>query len=447
MSEHDLLALARTPVVRTIVAAFDSSRSKGAVPLYLVGGVVRDLLANNAAGDIDMAVAGPISQRCEELKRAGLRVIETGLQHGTVTVLVEERAVEITSFRRAGRDGGDEGKDITQDLAARDFSINALAFDLRAERIIDNHGGKEDLRAGVLRAVGEPSDRMNEDPLRVLRAIRFGPAAGRNLEAKLAKVLLEFAPQLHSVAIERIRSEFEKILVSSHARAAMESMLNNGIFSAILPEVLVTVGFEQNDFHTEDVFQHTLSVLERARADKILRLTAFFHDIGKAHTLSVSPDGARHFYQHEIISAEIAQTVMERLKFSSRDVRDVQTLVRLHMRPFEVGPAGLRRLMRDLGELFSLWREFKIADSPPVMAADEFSQRLAAFDAMVEQELERQKGDPFGRLAVDGEDLKQLGFSEGRRLGDALKALREVVLEDPELNRREELLARARKML
>ena len=442
MAESDLVALARTAVVRSIAAAFDP-----ALPLYLVGGVVRDLIANQPAGDLDMAVAGPIAQRAEELKRAGLRVIETGLKHGTVTVLVDDQPIELTSFRRAGKDGGDEGSDINQDLAARDFSINALAFDLRQERLIDNHSGQADLKAGILRAVGDSVDRLREDPLRVLRAIRFGPAAGRSLDPALAHAVVKLASQLSSVAIERVRTEFEKILLARHPRAALQMMQSSGIFAVILPEILDTVGFEQNEYHTEDVFGHTLSVVERTRAERLLRLTAFFHDIGKAHTLSVSQDGARHFYQHEIVSAQISQTVMERLKFSSRDVRDVDCLVRHHMRPFEVGPAGLRRLMRDLGELFALWREFKMADSPPVMSAQEFQQRLKSFDTMVEQELERQKGDPFGKLAVDGEDLKKLGFVEGTKLGETLKALREIVLDDPLLNRRDELLARARVLL
>ena len=442
MAEQELVALARTPVVRSIAAAFSLS-----TPLYLVGGVVRDLVANQPSGDIDMAVAGPIAARADELKRAGLRVIETGLKHGTVTVLVDDRPIELTSFRRAGKHGGDEGRDINQDLAARDFTINALAFDVRQERLIDNHSGRADLAGAILRAVGDPLERLGEDALRIMRAIRFGPAAGRTLESGLAHAIEKLAPQLSQIAPERVRIEFEKILISPHPRQALRLMQSSGIFAVILPEVLVTLGFEQNEFHIEDVFEHTLSVIERTRNDRILRLAAFFHDIGKAHTLSVSEDGARHFYQHELVSAQIANTVMERLKFSSRDVRDVYSLVRHHMRPFEVGPAGLRRLMRDLGELFSLWREFKMADSPPVMSLQEFNQKLQTFDTMVEQELERQKGDPFGKLAVDGEDLKALGFSEGVQLGSALKNLRELVLEDPGLNQRDELLARARAML
>lgn len=440
MAERELVALARTSAVRSIVAAVSSTTQ-----IYLVGGVVRDLIGNQQCGDLDIAISGPIERRCDEFKTAGIRVIETGLKHGTITLLIDDQPIEVTSFRRAGRAGGNEGSSIKEDIAARDFTINALAFDIRSEKLIDLHQSQEDIKVGLLRAVGSAQDRLVEDPLRILRAIRFGPASGRRLDLELQNAIRTNCLELKNVAVERIRSEFEKILVSTHVRPALQAMYDFGIFAAIIPEVLVTVGFEQNDFHTEDVFGHTLSVVERTRNDKVLRLAAFFHDIGKAHTLTVSADGARHFYQHEIVSAEICERVMERLKFSSRETRDTHLLVRHHMRPFEVGPAGLRRLMRDLGDLFSLWREFKMADSPPVMSNAEFQQRLDSFDKMVAEELERQKGDPFGKLAVDGEDLKNLGFLEGRQLGDALKALREVVLDDPTLNTREELLRRAEK--
>jgi tRNA nucleotidyltransferase (CCA-adding enzyme) len=224
-------------------------------------------------------------------------------------------------------------------------------------------------------------------------------------------------------------------------------MLESGILPVILPELMPSVGFEQNDFHHEDVFEHTLTVTERSVADLTVRLAALFHDVGKPATLTVDEEGHRHFYKHELESESMAVAAMERLKFSNAKIAAVRSLVKHHMRPIECGPSGVRRLLRDLDENFAQWRELKIADAPPLMPEPEFRQHLSDFDTMVETERTRRKGAVHEGLAIDGNDLMALGMAAGRPMGELLKALAEHVIENPDDNDREILLEKARRSI
>jgi tRNA nucleotidyltransferase (CCA-adding enzyme) len=252
---------------------------------------------------------------------------------------------------------------------------------------------------------------------------------------------------LEQVSVERIRSELEKILISEFAGNAVRVMNEIGILKVILPEIIITVGFEQNQYHKHDVFEHTLEVIDRAPRELILRLSALFHDIGKPESLGLGEKGNRTFYNHEHISEQIADTVMTRLKFSNDQIASVRRLVKMHMRPLECGPAAVRRLMRDLGTDFDRWRDFKMADAPPLTPAHEVQAIMDKFNTMVAAELDRKKGSVYGTLAVDGNDLIELGLKPGRKLGEVLGALGEMVLDNPDLNEKAVLIERARKLI
>jgi len=410
--------------------------------LHLVGGTVRDALLELPNADIDLATVLHPDEVVRRLTGAGVRVIETGLQHGTVTAVIHGENIEITTFRTL--EPGRFASTIEADLALRDFTMNALAWSLERRELLDPFNGAADLRARLLRAVGDPGARFREDPLRMMRLLRFGPAADRSVEPGTLTAISALAHLIDSVSIERVRVELERIIIAPNPGAALRLLVTTGLADRVLPELLPSVGFEQNEFHLHDVFEHTIWVIERTPPEVRLRLAALFHDLGKPASLTIGEDGRRHFYRHEEIGGDICREAMHRLRFSNEETKAVTTLVRYHMRPIDCGPAGVRRLIRDLGPWFSEWRSLKLADSPPKMTAEEFASRLARFDEMVRDEAERSKAAPWGALAIDGNDLIALGMRPGPGLGRLLRELEEAVIENPSLNVRATLLERAR---
>lgn len=416
--------------------------------VYLVGGSVRDAFLGATDTDLDVATsleATEVKKRCDA---HGIRVIETGIQHGTVLAVIDETHIEITTFRvPSSRDAHSIARDIQTDLSGRDFTINAIAFDVASHSIVDPHHGVSDLENGTLRAVGSPDDRFTEDPLRILRMVRFGDAQGRTIEPATLAAASRHIALLEKVSCERIKSELDKILLSPLPHRGIQRIYSIGALPFTIPELIPSVGFEQNKFHIHDVFEHTLWVLERTPEDLVLRWSALFHDIGKPHTLSVDPDGSRHFYSHETVSEKLAKDRMRDLRFSTDDSRAIASIVRHHMRPLDCGAPGVRRIIRDLGPQLSRWRTFKSADSPPTVPEEEFLRVAQRFDQMLDVELKKMSGPSYGKLAISGEDLKTLGVQSGPNMGRILKELTELVIEDPSVNTKESLLEEARKRL
>jgi tRNA nucleotidyltransferase (CCA-adding enzyme) len=264
--------------------------------------------------------------------------------------------------------------------------------------------------------------------------------APETLEASRA-----FATTLRAVSVERVREEFSKTLTSQQPSRGLLLLLDLGFLPFIMPELIPSVDFEQNKFHRLDVFRHTLEVVENTAPDLVLRLSALLHDVGKPATLSVDEEGNRHFFLHEVVGAELAHHALTRLRYSNEVTESVTKLVRLHMRPFEAGPGGLRRILRDTGEEYDRWRALKEADIRGCKVSDEAVQEmLVRFDAVM---AEIQKGpqlSPLSSLAVRGGDIMQLGTTEGPMIGEILRALHERVLDDPSLNTAEQLLTLAK---
>lgn len=420
-----------------------SSSLGGDADLHLVGGTVRDGFLGETPIDLDCATSlnpNEITKRLAE----HFRVIPTGIEHGTVRVLVPDskfHSIEITTFRKASsRTSSEYSKTIEEDLAGRDYTINSIAVSFNSKKIIDPFLGLKDLENKLLKAVGDPEARIKEDPLRILRAVRFGPAQGRAVEANTQKSCSDHSTELKNVSIERIRDELEKILLSQFPAEGIKAFRDWGLLPFTIPEFLESVGFEQNEFHHEDVFNHTLTVLSKSAQDKLVRFAALFHDIGKPRSLTVDERG-RHFYNHENIGAQMTKEILERMRFSHQDAEKVSLLVEYHMRPLECGPAGVRRLFRALGEDFEKWRELKIADSPPADTEEQFRLRLDAFDAMVKTERDRiAKSQTGEKLAVSGDDIIRCGVKSGPNVGNVLKFLEEKVIEQPELNQKDVLL-------
>ena len=410
--------------------------------LYLVGGTVRDILSGDSNVDMDLATSLNPQKAIKLFTAKNIRVIPTGIQHGTITVVIDEENIEITTFRKPeSRENFSFSETIEEDLSGRDFTINAIAFDLDTLNLIDPFNGLEDLNANILRAVKDPNARFKEDPLRILRMVRFGTASNRTIDKATFDSAKKNVELLKKVTNERIRKELCEILQSKDVISGFNTLKDINAFPFILPEIIPAIGFEQNEFHTHDVYEHTLWVIDRTPKENLkLRLSALFHDLGKPHTLSIGDDGRRHFYEHEVISAQISESVMTRLKFSNKEIVDVKNIVALHMRPIDCGPSGVRRLMRDLGDNFIEWREFKSADSPPVLGDDDFKTRAKKFDDLVEAEKLRLETAKNKKLAINGDDLKKLGLPEGREIGIILKKLEEIVIEDPSQNEFENLM-------
>jgi tRNA nucleotidyltransferase (CCA-adding enzyme) len=433
-----------------VVAALRTIPCSSPCELYLVGGAVRDALSGLPIQDIDLATNLRPEAVRDILVGSGIRVYETGLHHGTVTALSSTgEPIEITTFRLPNPANLPLFSDsLVTDLSGRDFTINAIALNLFTLEVIDPYSGRQDIASGTIRLVGEDELRFIEDPLRILRMVRFGTASAREITPHTLEAAERHAPELSRISIERIRDEFTKILLSDFPKESLRQLRSLGILQSILPEIVPSFDCAQNRWHVEDVFEHTLSVISRAPADdRILRLTALFHDLGKPGTLSVDEAGERHFYAHELLSTTLCQEAMRRLKYSNEEIHDVSLLVRNHMRPIDCGVPGVRRLLRDLGPHFARFRRFQDADKTPILSDDSHRARTERFDALVSAELARLAGTPVDKLTINGDDLIKLGLSPGPIIGKILKTLGEAVLDTPEINTPELLLAMARSLI
>jgi tRNA nucleotidyltransferase (CCA-adding enzyme) len=444
---------------------------------FLVGGFVRDAFLGKVSTDIDIATVLRPDEIKKRLEGTGVRCIETGIRHGTVTVLINGLHIEVTTFRDPTTHDG-FSKAIEVDLQYRDFTFNALAYCLKHKKLIDPLSGLADLEKKYLRACGNPAERFKEDPLRILRMVRFGYADGRNVDTSLTDAALQHGSLLQLVSVERIGDEVVKLMLTSYPEKGIRHMKELCLLPYVLPEVVPSIGFEQNRYHHQDVFEHTLSVLERIaeasrdfcknitsssdkekeetleRTDKrtqriILCLSALFHDLGKPHTLSIDEKGERHFYKHEMVSNDIVVESFQRLKLPKVYTEKVSRLVKYHMRSLEVQETGVRRILRDLesDESYELWRMLKIADKTPLQEDKDFQNIVSAFDKKVEQEKEKAAFKARYRPAINGDDLIKIGFQEGKFLGEVLTLLKECIVENPEMNTRDILLAKSREIL
>lgn len=417
---------------------------------FAVGGCVRDTLLGRAPHDWDVAT----NALPEETKRvfADLPVVETGLKHGTVTVLSGGMPVEVTTYRIDGAYSDFRHPDevrftrsLSDDLLRRDFTINALAFS-KDGGLVDLSGGAEDLLNGVIRCVGEPDARFGEDALRILRALRFSSQLGFRLEERTAESAVRNRALLENISSERIREEFVKLLCGDNAVPVLREFRE--IVSVFLPELRPSFGFEQrNPHHDYDVWEHTLHALEAAKPEPELRLAVLLHDIGKPFCFTEDENGIGHFYGHSEKSAELAETILTRLRFDRKTAETVKTIVANHSLPLEPEEKYLRRRLNQLGEEnLSLLVKMEQADAMGKGAAD--SERLGKLNA-IPALLDRMaaEGQCFRRedLAVNGDDLLALGVPRGKEIGIVLARLLGEVLDGKTPNTRAALLSSARK--
>ena len=413
---------------------------------YAVGGCIRDSILGRDPEDWDITT----SAKPEETKALFGKTIDTGIQHGTVTVMRHGRGYEVTTYRVDGEyEDGRHPKEVTftaslaEDLRRRDFTVNAMACN-EEDGLVDLFGGQEDLKRGIIRCVGEPDERFSEDALRIMRAVRFCAQLGFAMEERTRQAIRGHAQRLRQVSAERIQVELTKLLTSPHPdylRMAWET----GITAVVLPEFDRQMAQPQhNPHHFLSVGEHTLRAMQAVRPDKCLRLAMLLHDVAKPLCLTTDEKGIDHFHGHAQLGEREAAGILKRLRYDNHTVELVRRLVKWHDVFIEPEKKAVRRAASRMGtDIFPLILEVKAAD----LAAqsdyrreekEAWLERLRSLYAQIEEE-----GDclTLKELAVTGRDLMEAGMKPGPGLGQALQSLLETVLEDPEKNTKEYLLS------
>lgn len=430
-------------------AIIDAIRRAG-FEAYVVGGCVRDCILGREPEDWDITTSATPAQ----VKALFPRTIDTGLQHGTVTVVMDREGFEVTTYRLDGKyEDGRHPKEVTftpsleEDLKRRDLTINAMAYNDR-EGLVDLFGGMEDLEAGIVRCVGNPGERFEEDALRILRAIRFSAQLGYAIEEETLEAIRRLAPRLSRISAERIQVELVKLLVSPHPDY-LRTAYDTGVTKVFLPELDRCMETEQrHPHHCYSVGEHILHSLKWVEADRTLRLAMLLHDIGKPETETVDEEGITHFHRHAAVSAELAEAVLKRLKFDNETIRMVRKLVLYHDYGNGVEPnmAAVRRAVSKIGEdafsgLFAVKRADVMAQSGYLR--QEKLERLDQWQKLYGKVMEQGQCVSLKDLAITGTDLIAAGWKPGRELGETLQKLLELVLEDPCKNRSEILMEEA----
>lgn len=428
--------------VKTIITTLENAGFEG----YAVGGCVRDTLLHKNPDDWDITTnASPI-----EVKKLFPCTIDTGIAHGTVTVLIGKETFEVTTYRIDGEyEDARHPKEVvftsclSEDLKRRDFTINAMAYNDKTG-IVDEFGGIQDLEAKIIRCVGNPEERFTEDALRMMRAVRFSGQLGYEIEFTTGQAINKLAPTLSKISAERICTELTKLMISEHPdylRKAYEL----GMTGVFLPEFDAAMETEQNNpHHCYSVGEHILHSLLFVRADKVLRFAMLFHDMGKAVTKSVDEKGVDHFYGHGKISAEMADRIMKRLRFDNDTRQKVVRLVSYHDLKIKLTPEGVRRAVVKIGEdLFPILLEVKRADflSQSMFKREEKEKELQQLEEIYQTVLKNGDCVSIKMLAVTGSDLIAAGMEPGRAIGVTLQEMLNLVLKEPSLNTKEYLLS------
>lgn len=416
---------------------------------YIVGGCVRDSLLDKKPQDWDICTSA-LPEEVRDIFASRTYVIPTGLKHGTVTIMLNHNHYEVTTFRQEGKYSNNRHPDtvvyttdINKDLSRRDFTINAMAMGLSGQ-LIDPFDGQKDLGNRLIKTVGDPRERFNEDALRMLRAIRFSAQLDFTIAPKTLAAIKYNAHLLENISKERIRDELIKILESPQPSDAFYLLYATELLEIFLPELAKGYGFSQRTPHHHlDIFEHTLNVVDKTPNRLKLRLGALLHDIGKPATFTIDESGLGHFYRHNVVGEEIAGKILSRLRFPKEIKRDIKILVREHMNVFinNWTEKTLKKFINRVGkdnvpDLLAL----HLADMEASASPTDY-QRFSALKDALEEVLNKKEPLTVKDLAISGRDLIDMGFEPGPRIGQTLNFLLEQVLEDASLNTKEKLLS------
>ncbi|MBR5320490.1 MAG: CCA tRNA nucleotidyltransferase [Clostridia bacterium] len=427
--------------------AIEILKAKG-FEAFLIGGSVRDFVMGLPIGDIDITTnATP-----EEVKQvfADFRVIETGIKHGTVTVLINNEPLEITTYRSEGTYSDNRHPDsvvfstsLADDVVRRDFTMNGIAFDFD-NGFCDLVGGLPDIKNKIIRCIGNAETRFNEDALRILRAMRFASVLGFEIETETKNAIHKCKDLLKNISAERIREEFTKLICGKKAYSVLQEF--SDVICVFIPEISNCVGFEQkNKHHCFDVYTHTLKAVEKSSQNSIIRLALFFHDIGKPSVAHFDEKGEQHYYSHPKKSAEMTEKIMTRLRFDNDTKNKVVTLVKMHDSPITLNDISpdrkrVKKIMSQIGEdlIFDLI-EIKYCDNsaqnPEYFRGENFYKECRE---IVNEILSTNECFSIKHLAINGNDLIALGF-KGKKIGEALEKTLTAVIDGKVKNEKSEL--------
>ncbi|WP_296112328.1 CCA tRNA nucleotidyltransferase [uncultured Anaerococcus sp.] len=417
-------------------------------PSYLVGGFVRDKLMDKTASDIDIATKA----RPDDIKEVfkDFTTIDVGRAFGTIKLVADRKDYEITTFRTEGayndkrRPSELEFSDkIEDDLKRRDFTINAMA--IRRGEVIDPHGGRADLEKKIIRAVGNPYERIGDDYLRALRAVSFAARFDFEIDFYLKAAIKENKTNLAYISKERQRRELDKILLSENPAKGIRLLDELELLELVLPEVKTMVGFNQHSpHHYLDCFDHTMKVLENTRADLTIRLAALFHDVGKPITFFLDEKANGRFFGHDKVSKDMAEKRLKDLKYPKKIIADVGFLISRHMDSANTyTKKSVGRLLRKLGEE-NLKRLFDLQEADILATVNKDTENIERGRNLLKDILEEKPVLSRRDLAIDGRDLIELGIKEGPGLGKILKEIEKAVFYEDLSNDRKTLLNLAR---
>ena len=418
---------------------------------YAVGGCVRDSLLSRKPQDWDITT----SAKPEQVKELFRHTIDTGIQHGTVTVMIDHEGFEVTTYRIDGEyEDARHPKEVLftsnllEDLKRRDFTINAMAYN-EQDGIVDAFDGIGDLERGVIRCVGRAEERFTEDALRMLRAIRFAAQLGFSIEEETKCAITKLVGNIAKVSAERIQVEMVKLLISGHPEE-LKVAYETGLTKVFLPEFdEMMQTHQQNKHHCYSVGEHTIVALQNVPADKVLRLTMLLHDVAKPACRTTDDAGVDHFYGHPVKGSDMAKSILRRLKFDNDTIEHVCCLIKWHDDNPEMSERNVRRAISRIGvEQYPALFAVKRAD---ILAQSEYKRQeklsyIETYEKLYQEVLEKQQCLTVKQLAVNGNDLIAAGMKPGKELGACLSKLLEIVLEHPESNTREQLLQEADKL-
>ena len=411
---------------------------------YIVGGSVRDILLGKTPKDWDLTTDAVPKEITRIFEEAGMKTIPTGEDYGTITIHFDDDDYEITTYRLES-DYSDArrpkavafSKDLKEDLARRDLTINAIAFDPLTGELVDPFGGQEDLEKGIIKAVGRPEERFHEDALRLMRAIRFASRFNFELDEDTKKAIARNSDRLRYVSAERIKKELDGILLSPKPSVGIQLLHDAGLLKIVLPEVDVLDSVpQQSPWHHKNVFGHTMDVVNAAPPRLDVRWATLLHDIGKEKARVRDETGRDRFIGHDKISAELAEPILRRLKFDNTTIKKIVRLIFLHQAEPEKRNK-IKHFIRHLGvDYLEDWKAMRLADigahKPEKIQAgmDKYGARAAQIDDILA------KKEPYmiSQLAVNGDELQEVGVPRGPIVGKVLKGLLDLVIMNPEKN-------------
>lgn len=425
--------------------------NKNSFSAYAVGGCIRDMLMHREPKDWDITT----SALPEDISQIFATTIPTGIKHGTITVVINKTSYEVTTFRIDGKYSDNRHPDevifsnsLYEDLGRRDFTINSMAYN-HTEGLQDPFNGEKDLRNKLICSVGNPDLRFNEDSLRMLRAIRFSTELNFQIDKNTADSIKKNYLLIKNVSMERIRDEISKILLSNTPSIGFHELNNTGLLKIILPELSICVGFSQlNPHHHKDIFEHIMLVVDNSPNNLIVRIAALLHDIGKPNCFTIDKNGIGHFYMHPMESARISQEILKRLKFDNNTIKTVYTLIKEHMvNKNNLKLPAIKKFINRVGiDNLEYLFDLQIADIKGHKPPHDFSY-VTNLKNSVKEVLNRKDPLSLKDLAIDGNDLMNIGYPKGAIMGSILKELLELVIKKPELNKKEILIDKANKKL